>query len=300
MPQPVCWIPALRSLMRSIPIRMMLDDHEIVENWEPGGNRREDVWFGQGLAAYWRYQRADAQRFALPGVSRKPLHGAYAVCGFPLYMADTRTERTLRNAHTPHATIMPGAQMAAIQAWMLANQAPTADTQRPLFVACPAMILPRPLAARDHPDDRLQSDSWAGYPVSMEAMLGYMAQARIRGVVFLSGDEHLGNCAEFTLRDSTGTVLSRGYSIHVPGLYAPIPFANAIPQKFAANDIFPVNYGGVTYQCKVRSQAAAPGNGFVSIEVRRDCTRFHVIAETHQVDGRGVANATASQVIQLE
>jgi cholesterol oxidase len=292
-------IPALQSLMRSIPIRMMLDDHEIAENWERGGNNRENGWFEQGLYAYWRYQRMDAQRFTLPGSSRKPVHGAYKVCGFPLYMADTRTERTMRNAQTPNATIMSDTQMRAIRKWMFDNQAKNMEKQTPIFVACPAMILPRPLALRDHPNDRLLSDSWSGYPASMHEILGYMAAHRIGGVVFLSGDEHLGNFAEFTLSDAAGKELTKGYSIHVPGLYAPIPFANAIPEKFAANETFPVIYLGVQYQCKVNSAATAPGNGFVSIEVSPTIAGFSVIATTYHVDGCGLASVAAQNTFPI-
>ena len=252
-------IPALRDLMRTMPVRMMLDDHEIVNNWSPGGSLQDALWFRQGVNAYWRYQRAE------PRTAHLDL--ATQVCGLPLYMADTRTERDARTANTPQARIMGGRQSRAIQAWLLALHADPVTRGQPKFISCASMVLPRPVGMDTRPWDRLHCDSWAGYPASRNDLLGFIAAHRISGVVFLSGDEHLGNATEVSFYDHADHCLSRVLSVHVPALYAPFPFANAAAADFATQDAFAINYRGSAYQCVVMTRFAPKENGFVSVAV---------------------------------
>jgi hypothetical protein len=252
-------IPALRDLMRTIPVHMMLDDHEIVNNWAPGCSLQDALWFRQGVHAYWRYQRAE------PRTAHLDL--ATQVCGFPLYMADTRTERAARTATTPQARIMGRRQSNAIQAWLLGLHTDPATRGQPKFISCASMLLPRPVGMAARPWDKLQCDSWSGYPASRDELLGFIAAHRIRGVVFLSGDEHVGNATEVSLYERGGECLGRVLSVHVPALYAPFPFANAAATDFAAHDTFTLQHSGNAYTCVVHARFAPNTNGFATLEV---------------------------------
>ena len=96
---------AVRAALREIPARMMLDDHEIVDNWEPlyrelesGGHgslprntapqRNPEEELGQALEYYEVFQRGPTQ------AGEKKLWSEIRRKGFELFMLDTRTERS--------------------------------------------------------------------------------------------------------------------------------------------------------------------------------------------------------------
>ena len=86
------------------------------------------------------------------------------------------------------------------------------------------MPLPRHLFATDPTTaaSALRSDGWEGYPHSLNELLAFIAEQRIRNVVSLSGDAHLSCVATATSQGEDGPPLVV-YSIHSSALYAPFP-----------------------------------------------------------------------------
>ena len=214
--------PSVRNALRRIPSFMLLDDHEIADNWEPPD---DGVLAGKGIVAYEKYQRG-----------LHPAHNKFDFDGFRFFLLNTRTDRSQRRVGGPAATLFKTPEMNALKSWLQ-------NEPGPKFVVTSSMLLPRHRRAIQH-DARLaadnvsalHSDGWDGYPETLHEILGFIAQHGISQVVFLSGDEHRGCIASIELRNSIGTVLARVHSIHTAAMYAPFPFANSLDEDIVPSE----------------------------------------------------------------
>jgi hypothetical protein len=238
-----------RRITQAIPTSWMLDDHEIVDNWEPDMRDSQADLLDRGVAAYWTYQRKTAPQteswFSLDGD------------GWHLFMADTRTRRDPRNEATlATASILGDKQAQALEHWLL--KWPPHDLK---LVASAAMLLPRLV---DHLEEPLHLDNWQGYPASLHRLLAFLCDNGLDNVCFLSGDAHLGCDVEITVSAPGRSVKTR--SIHTTALYAPLPFANERPWNLKLPQdlfLFPDPDQG-PYTCDVE--------GVVQLPVRDGCT----------------------------
>jgi cholesterol oxidase len=260
----------VRNVLRRLPAFMMLDDHEILNNWEPRvDDVRPDPAMVDGRRSYEKFERrAGPDLRSAVWDSRKPMWYPFVVNGFPLFMADTRTERTARTARTiESARIMSIGQHAALLRWLRAQPADV-----PKIIASPAMLLPRHARTlqKDQRVGALRSDAWDGFPRSLHRLLGYIAKKRIPNVVFVSGDEHLACVARIAVAwdDHDPIVI---HSVHSSPLFAPFPFANAKRADFVADDTFkfPSEDAG-PFHCTVDTEFGAPGDGFSLLRFYRD------------------------------
>lgn len=271
---------ALQDLVRRMNVYMMLDDHEIEDNWEPGNREADpDDIMKQGRQAYLDFQRrAGPPQVENEGDSQNPLWYPIERGGVPFFIADTRTERQARSATTvTSARIMSNTQFCKLTSWLSAQKRDKPDT--PKVIASPAILLPRHLRAvqNGHPASALRSDSWDGYPHSLYRLLAFIATHEIRNVVFLSGDEHLSCVARAKIAAAKSGKAVDIVSIHSSALHAPFPFANAIPEDFVVPDEFgfSLDAGRVCeakdpgapdwegdYTCEVHTDFAPPGDGF--------------------------------------
>lgn len=206
-------------------VRMTLDDHEFVDNWEPWSPGARGERFRMGLAAFWEHQRRS------PGSSGKPVWLQEQHDGWRLFMTDTRTERCYRGTDTiRHAEIMSWEQQSRLEEFL------TRESRDELKVVTSApMLLPR---SREHMDDRLYLDNWQGYPASFHHLLGFLCERQVENVVFLSGDAHLACTADVTVRDLDSGKAVNFKSHHAPAMYAPYPFANETRWNLLLEDHF--------------------------------------------------------------
>ncbi|HXF46472.1 MAG TPA: alkaline phosphatase D family protein, partial [Burkholderiaceae bacterium] len=243
-------------------VHALIDDHEIEDNWEPDGSRATQALREEALT-YFKREHGLAPAAPLWRVEARPL---------PMFLTDTRTDRTPRTATSAESARLIGdAQFDALCAFLL-------DQPRdvPKVVASPAILLPRHRVAAGHPAHALRSDSWDGYPHTFHRLLAFIARERIRNVVFVSGDEHLGCVARARLaRAGDQAEEVTVHSIHTPALYAPYPFANAVPEDFDRTP-FTFRDPGVPhdlYQCEIdlwfpsELARAASADGFAVVEV---------------------------------
>lgn len=251
----------VREVLRRRPAYMMLDDHEISDDWsrEPDQAARDAL--KAGCAGYRKYQRA------FDGVGAH-LWYTFRQAGLPFFMGDTRTEREPRSlTNIDTATIMSEVQMTALLDWL------QKDTSGPRFVVTPSMIGPRKRAQACASDvARLRCDGWDGYPASLNRLLGTICLQNIRNVVLLSGDEHISFDCTLTLSGGGNTVTVR--SIHASALYAPYPFANTRVDDFmpdADRWRFTVEHGGgpVVVECRAET-TFHEGAGFALVTVARN------------------------------
>jgi len=177
----------VRGVLRRIPSFMLLDDHEIDDNWEPVASpdeKENDDKKQDGVKAYKQYQRGKSGGLE-----------TFDFDGFHFFMLDTRTERMHRKVDGSLASanlfdsdpLDPSKTMGRLKKWLREKPAPK-------FVVSPAMLLPRHRRAVQRNSSlaptnlsALHSDGWDGYPNTLREVLAYIAREKINGVVFWSG-----------------------------------------------------------------------------------------------------------------
>lgn len=273
---------AVRKVLRRRHSYMMLDDHEIANDWQglegasPAYSRNEEQK-AVGVRQYLKYQRGPLHyRHLAPGQCA-PLWFSFQENGFPFFVCDTRAERYPRTAaslNQPGTHLMDRAQRQALENWLL--QESTALK----FITSASALLPRKrvISSRNPSilDGRdlslLGQDSWCGYPASLQWLLTFVVDNDIRNLVFLSGDEHLAFAARVTVwKEHRDPVIL--HSLHGSPLYAPYPFANSCPEDLRGDETFHWQSGGAHYHCKVQTDYA-PGEGFVLIHARQPQGRW--------------------------
>ena len=269
--------PGLRRVLARLPSVMLLDDHELVDNWEPrpvGASPALPLWRSRvdalrdGRWGYWKYQRMRPQQRIDP--ARDLADKAFVFAGLPLYLADTRTGRQARSAGTPTCSAhilnscsvetTPG-QFEKLEAWLKQHR------NEPKVVATPSMLLPRRAEVVSDPCAAARSDAWDGFPASLHRLLDFMLREQIRHTVFLSGDEHHALACEVQLEPASPCLrhLSpvRLTSVHSSGLHAPFPFANGHPSDLSDEPF--TTPGGTRVTMKTRN--APPGDGWARVSL---------------------------------
>jgi cholesterol oxidase len=254
---------AVRTALRQVPSFMLLDDHEIENDWEES-NATDP--FDVAIAAYQKYQRHPS---ALP----TQLYFDFVFDQFRFFMLDTRTRRERRDLpNIDTADIIDGQGAAnqhnALEAWI---QQPPYD--RPKLIVSPSMLLPRHREATrwNHRASALHSDGWDGYPASLHKLLVMAAKSETEHVVFLSGDEHVGCIATITVRyEEAGTEIEKiMHSIHTPGLFTPYAFVNSGGVDWMPDTNQQINVDGDDYEYTV-TYTPFPGEGFAYINFDLD------------------------------
>lgn len=267
----------VRDALRRTPMVATLDDHEIDENWEPISPRcpraaveRNRVLHQDGVKAFLSFQR--------PPAASKALWFSFTQNRVPVFLLDTRAERTLRAATGESRGMMSAAQFGALTHWLL-DSGPEADPAAPKLIVSPAALFPRhrravparladgTLEASPRPA-ALRSDGWDGYPETFHALLAFIAQHKLRRLVFLSGDEHLGLHSTATLDGSDGQPVVI-HSIHSPGLNIPYRFANATRSELVLDERFDYRGADGANQACTVATTVFEGAGFVMVTVEK-------------------------------
>jgi PhoD-like phosphatase len=258
-----------------------LDDHEIIDNWEPSAHPGRNAMLDKRLQICRDAFLASSARDAVPtaravGKLPAPLDQQRVVDGLRFFIADTRTERGLRGAAKPgDARIMRGPQFARLRKWLAPDATEPGAYRR--VVVSPSMLLPRRLSTQENRHAASRSDAWDGFPRSLHDMLAAIAQHPNLRCVFLSGDEHL-PCvisARIEPLDSKGQA-SHLLSVHAGALYAPWPFANSRQEDFSDERRFDfvsdLASKGQRYRCTIQARIfpSIGGDGFVSLAYPAD------------------------------
>ncbi|MDB5867642.1 MAG: hypothetical protein JWO70_5448 [Betaproteobacteria bacterium] len=269
--------PNARAVMRSIPVYMMLDDHEAGDNWHPLDHGIDDDRRNWGLRSFEQYQYAASPKGhrlreqVAGGAARRPddrprrriggYHYAFQAARFPFFMCDTRSNRS-------EDRIMSRQQLGLLTGWLARN-----NDGRPLFVVSPSVLVPllrstrgsTPAQASAYP---ARSDGWDRYPESMKALFAFIATQRIRNVVFLSGDAHYSMVSEISF-DGPGCEDLRALSIVASPLYAPYPFANMGGNDFVRDGELDLGQGS-TMRYTVDRASELDGDSVTIVGVRTD------------------------------
>ncbi|OUR94997.1 hypothetical protein A9Q81_14640 [Gammaproteobacteria bacterium 42_54_T18] len=285
---------AVKSVFRRLPSYMMLDDHEILDNWDRSeltlGNAK---LFEYGKRAYLNFQR-NLHQTPQPlnsDTSNTPLWYTFEQQGFDFFMLDTRTERegrSIKNSDSTHnikplmeAKLISDNQFQALLLWLERTKS---DNEKPRFIVSASMLLPRRLHSTT-PYSAIHSDAWDGYPRTLDQLLEHIAFNDVKNLIFLSGDEHVSNVTTIDLTAKSivleKTTSTRIYSIHSSALYSPYPFANSNPDDFASKETF--NVGKNPFQCKV-SSTFYPGDGFALLSTYQIDGNWHISSDFNRAE----------------
>ncbi len=226
--------PNMRRLLRHLPTYMILDDHEIEDNWRQDRIIRDAKYrlFTIAIDAYMSYQWSHG-----PRSFGKRLFYEFNCSGYPFFVLDTRTQRymdddeqALEDNHLlgrPSPGDSAPAQIDRLLSWLEAQ-----PRDLPKFIVSSSVFAPNPVFARCKASKKRkeESDSWPAFPTTRRAILDLIVGKRIQNVVFLSGDIHCANVARMEF--DNGFEDLKMYSVTSSAFYWPFPFADGDPANF--------------------------------------------------------------------
>ncbi|MGY2259002.1 alkaline phosphatase D family protein [Pseudomonas sp. SDO55104_S430] len=167
--------PHIAALMSGTPTYMILDDHEIEDNWPVNKSRGDEHLYDNAMRAYELYQASHGPT----GVGKslgQPLDRywyQFSHGDIEWFVTDSRTRRDLAS---PEPRMLDLEQEQALRDWLVQSPA------RVKFVVTSVMF---------YPDRKsLPDDAWKAFPEQRLRLLETIRTHRIKNVVFVSGDVH--------------------------------------------------------------------------------------------------------------
>jgi len=228
---------AMRRLLRHLPSYMMLDDHEIEDNWTQDRVRHEP---GRGLylhaiRAYLSYQWSHG-----PRTWEGPIYYKFECNGYPFFVLDTRSQRytddddkSLNDNHLlgrPALDPREPNQLNRLLAWLTEQKQQRGAA--PKFIITASVFVPNDVGTTKSDAKKLKDDSWPAFPETRRALLQHIVAGDIQNVVFLSGDIHCTNVASMAFSGSPAAQALRAVSITSSAFYWPFPFADGNPADY--------------------------------------------------------------------
>ncbi len=237
--------PRMRALLRQLPTYMILDDHEIEDNWTQDRIKYAESRgvFNLAITAYMSYQWLHGPR----SYGRR-LYYDFAWRKYPFFVLDTRTQRYMDGISDelsdncllgrPSLAEEEPNQLGYLLHWLRTQQDERENV--PKFIVTSSVFAPNPMDAREGREGtELQkvrwkeaSDSWPAFPSTRRAILECIVEHPIQNVVFLSGDIHCSNVAQLEFSGSAAVEKLKAFSITSSAFYWPFPFADGDPSGY--------------------------------------------------------------------
>ena len=230
--------PNIRRLLRSVPHYMILDDHEIEDNWAQDPiavDRNKRVLFNLAIGAYMSYQWSHGPR--TPEFDGR-LYYKFESGGFPFFVLDERTQRYkddepgLADNHLLGRPSMypekEPSQLDHLCEWLTDFK----DEPRPKFIVSPTVFVPNPVLTTRSDRHKEKSDSWPAFPETRRRLLSHIVSNNIQNVVFLSGDIHCSNVAQISFSGTPAAKKLKAFSITSSAFYWPFWFADGEPSHY--------------------------------------------------------------------
>jgi alkaline phosphatase D len=171
--------PNITKLMSRVPTYMMLDDHEIEDNWPTHAGKSDAELYKNAMMAYELYQASHGPLHELGADGQvdnsRPQHYWYQLSEGDIewFVTDSRTRR---NLSAEDRRILDEEQEQALREWLINSPA------RVKFVVTGVMF---------YPDRKLNGDdAWKGFPDQRLRLLETIRTHRLKNVIFVSGDVH--------------------------------------------------------------------------------------------------------------
>lgn len=170
--------PHIQKLMSALPTYMILDDHEIEDNWPANESKADQYLYKNAMAAYELYQASHSPVHELlpdgqPSRELKHYWYQFSEGDIEWFVTDSRTRR---NLSADDRRILDAEQEEALLKWLINSPA------RVKFVVTSVMF---------YPDrKRLGDDAWQAFPEQRLRLLETVRTHKIKNVIFVSGDVH--------------------------------------------------------------------------------------------------------------
>lgn len=230
----------IREMMAVLPTYMILDDHEIRDNWSNDDRASHPHLYAAAMHAYQSYQMIHG-----PAFSRKRARNRSEVPdniwfdfdsgSSSFFVLDTRTERT-RKSHPPE--MISRFQLDRLKTWLNSSR----NRKKPKFVVSSVPMFPD--------GHRLDQDKWQGYDEQRKEILDFIRERNIRHVVFLSGDIHCSMSAQVKCAQDSDFVVT---SVISSSLFWPYPQGQASSYRLSgtltesAGAIYTIQNAGPVY-----------------------------------------------------
>lgn len=267
--------PNMSRLLASKPTYMILDDHEIEDNWAQDRVKKSDkrALFNLAMGFYMSYQWSHGPRFfdsylnTIPSLSgdeaflqRDPgqrLYYDFGHAGYPFFVIDTRTQRYRDDAPglpdnhmLGRPTLNPSSpnQIDRLCAWLKHQQQFFGNV--PKFIVTSSVFLPNDVRSVNKNAEaaekyKNESDGWEAFPTTRRQLLQTIVEHKVQNVIFLSGDVHCSNIAQVSFSAAPELAC---YSVISSAFYWPFPFADGDESDFVHNskdprtpDTFPIS-----------------------------------------------------------
>lgn len=182
--------PHIRSLMGQVSTYMIMDDHEIRNDWSKDQMGKYKGLHQAAMQSYHSYQHLHN-----PDTDMGQFWYSFQVGAFPFFALDTRTTRVKHPTGGIQKTLLGVRQYNALIDWLFQNK----DAPK-LFVMSSVPFFP---------DNRSDEDKWSEYDEERGRVLEFIRTEGISGVTFLSGDVHNTNFARMgCMQDPAFEVIS--------------------------------------------------------------------------------------------
>jgi len=296
----------MRKLLRSQPTYMILDDHEIEDNWKQDRMRDSSKArvFNLAIGAYMSYQWSHSPR----NFDRR-LFYSFDFGSFPFFVLDTRTQRYMDDVPNNlddnhmlgkkalHDDDEPG-QIDRLLKWLSAAQALRGNI--PKFIVTSSVFAPNPMDAREGIGgdvgrrQKEASDSWPAFPKTRKQILKQIIDDEIQNVVFLSGDIHCANVARIHFSGSEKAARLKAFAVTSSAFYWPFPFADGAPSDYVHNskkdeqlDTFNIEGAlNMDYEASHFTQE----DNFCRVDVANDGGRSRMVVRMFDNEGKLIEN----------
>lgn len=177
--------PHFQQLLSEVPSYMILDDHEIRDNWSRDMldsfsffENREEI-YRNGIKNYelWQHSRN-------PDTVEKQYWYSFIQSGFSFFVLDIRTKRTLNPQKNRRKTMLGDKQLGELFEWLHSTKG-----QAVRFIGSGVPFCPDPLK---------KEDKWCAFEEERNLILEFIRVEKIGKTVFLSGDVHIGVNSKMT------------------------------------------------------------------------------------------------------
>ena len=161
----------MRRLLRHVTTYMILDDHEIEDNWAQDciWDRKKRMLFNVAIGAYCSYQWTHSPRnFGMR------LHYSFECAGYPFFVLDGRTQRfkedranVLKDNHLLGRPSAPGedlSQLEEVCRWLRAQQRDRGNA--PKFIVSASVFVPNNVRTTRGDAEKNDDDGWAPFPTT--------------------------------------------------------------------------------------------------------------------------------------
>lgn len=249
----------MRNLLRSVPTYMILDDHEIEDNWSFSRIKKDSEKRELFLTAIQFYRSYQWLHSPSTSYGSNALYYCFNYGQYPFFVLDVRSKRLRHEENTLSQLLSLGrfkncaeiinkehhllgrpkktpnedyrSQVDDFCQWLIESQTQIGDV--PKFVVSSSLFAPNTVDSAKDDYGKFKDDAWAAFPTTRAQVLKAIVENNVQNVVFLTGDVHCSNCATITFERIDGSPLPiRMYDITSSALYWPFPFADGDPEEF--------------------------------------------------------------------